>query len=116
LEMLVDTAAVWSTLDLRQLDRLGLRALPTLTKITGAGKTGTRRVAMAEAKSFALGDVLLKETDFALMDLSDWGFAVPGKHLSEVRGILGGHELLANRALIDFGALKLWVKQERRSK
>lgn len=109
-EMLVDTAAVWSTLDVRQVNRLGLLALPTLAKIIGVGKTGTRGVAMAEAKSFSLGDVPMKDTSFALMDLSDWGFAAPGTALSKVQGILGGSELVANSALVDCHGLKLWVK------
>ncbi len=111
LEMLVDTGAVWSVLDLRQLDRLGLRALPTLAKISGAGKTGTRGVAMAEVKSFALGDVPLKEANFALMNLSDWGLGTPGRQLSEVHGILGGAEFVANGAVIDCHHLKLWLKR-----
>lgn len=112
-EMLVDTGAVWSALDMRQLDRLGLRALPTLAKIIGTGKTGTRGVAMAEAKLFALGDVALKDARFAVMDLGDWGFAAPQKQLSEVQGILGGTELVANEAMIDCHRLKLWVKPGR---
>jgi predicted aspartyl protease len=111
LEMLVDTAALWSALDVRQLDRLGLRALPTAAKISGVGHTGTRGVAVGEAKSFTLGDVPVKNAHFAVMDLSDWGLAAPGKGLSEVQGILGGAELLANGALVDCGALKLWVRR-----
>lgn len=112
-EMLVDTGAVWSVLDVRQLDRLGLRALPTLTKVSGAGRTGTRGVAMAEAKTFALGAEPMPETAFALMDLGDWGLAAPGRPLREVQGILGGPELLAGGALIDCQQLKLWVRQKR---
>ena len=110
-EMLVDTGAVWSTLDVRQINRLGLRALPTLAKISGVGKSGTRGVAMAEVNSFVLGEIKMKDTSFALMDLGDWGMAVPGKELGEVEGILGGAELVANGALIDCHALKLWVKR-----
>jgi predicted aspartyl protease len=110
-EMLVDTGAVWSTLDVRQLDRLGLRALPTLTRISGVGKTGTHGVAVGEAKSFVLGDVPVKDTNFALMDLRSWGLAAPGEKLGEVQGILGGSELVANSALIDCHRLKLWVKR-----
>jgi predicted aspartyl protease len=110
-EMLVDTGAVWSTLDVRQLDRLGLRAWPTLAKISGVGRTGTRGVGVAEATMFALGNVPMKDANFALMDLSDWGLAAPGKELSEVQGILGGTELVANGALIDCHRLKLWVKR-----
>ena len=110
-EMLVDTGAVWSTLDVRLLDRLDLRALPTLAKISGVGRAGTRGVAMAEAKSFALGEVPVKDANFALMDLGDWGLAAPGKGLSEVQGILGGTELVANGTLIDCHRLKLWAKR-----
>jgi hypothetical protein len=102
---------VWSALDLRQLDRLKLRALPTLAKVSGVGKTGTRGVAVGEAKSFVLGNVPMKDANFALMDLSDWGLAAPGKELNEVQGILGGSELAANGALIDCHRLKLWVKR-----
>jgi len=115
-EMLVDTGAVWSVIDVRQLDRLGLRALPTLAKISGAGKTGTRAVAMAEVKSLSVGDLLVTDVNVAVIDLSDWGFAAPGKGLSEIQGILGGVELLANGALIDCGGLKLWMKRSSRKK
>ena len=110
-EMLVDSGAVWSSLDLRQLDRLGLRALPSLAKITGVGATGTRGGAGGEAKLFALGDVPMKDANFALMDLSAWGLAATGKDLSEVQGILGGNELAANGAMIDCHRLKLWVRR-----
>jgi len=109
-ELLVDTGAVWSSLDLRQIEQLGLRALPTLAKIGGVGTTCARGVAVGEAKSFALGDVPVKDANFAIMNLGDWGLATPGKKLSEVGGILGGPELVVNGALIDCHRLKLWVK------
>ena len=110
LEMLVDTGAVWSCLDARQCERLGVKALPSPARITGAGKTGTRPVSVAEAKSFRLGEVELRNANLALFDLSDWGFAAPGKALSEVQGILGGEILAATGAVIDCHTMKLWLK------
>jgi len=113
-EMLVDTAAVWSCLDARQSVRLGVRPLPTPRKIIGAGATGARPVSVAEVKTFAVGDFASKSASFALLDLCDWGLGSPGKGLSDVQGILGGAELAASGAVIDCHALKLWVKPARK--
>jgi len=112
-EMLVDTAAVWSCLDARQTGRLGLKPLPSPGKIIGVGATGRRVVAVAEVKSLLLGDVAIKRVNFGLLDLSDWGLAAAGKDLSEVQGILGGGELGASSAVIDCHALKLWINPAR---
>jgi predicted aspartyl protease len=110
-EMLVDTGAVWSCLDAGQAQRLHLKPLPTPRRISGAGATGTRAFAVAEVKSLAFGDVAMKGANFALLDLGDWGFAAPGKGLSEVHGILGGSELTAGSAIIDCHRLMVWVKR-----
>ena len=112
LEMLVDSGAAWSCVDARQRERLGLKALPSLVRISGAGRTGSRNVAVANVNSFRLGEVEMKRTTLAMLDLADWGFAAPEKTLSEVRGILGGEILAAGGAVIDCHALKLWVKRD----
>jgi hypothetical protein len=112
-ELLLDTGAVWSSLDVRLIRRLGLRALPTPARITGVGTTGIRGLEMAEVDHFAFGDVAMKSTSFALMDLRDWGLAAPGSGLSEVKGIFGGSDLLACDAVIDCQRLKLWVRRGR---
>ena len=110
MEMLVDSAAVWSCLDARQVRELGLRVRPTAGKLRGVGATGTRGVAVAEARTFALGDATLNGLNFAVLDLADWGFAAPGERLSEVKGILGGRELALFHAVMDCDESKLWVK------
>jgi len=112
-EMLVDSGAAWSCIDGRQCERLGLKPLPSMTRISGAGKTGIRSVAVAQTKTFQLGDVTVKNANFALFDLADLGFAAPGKTLSEVQGILGGEMLATSSAVIDCHALKLWPKTSR---
>ena len=109
-ELLVDSGAVWSCLDGRQGERLRLKPAPSATRITGAGATGTRGVAVAEVQSFQLGEVAMKVTTLAVFDLSDWGFAAPGRALAKVQGILGGDSLAANEAVIDCHALRLWLR------
>ena len=109
-EMLVDSGAVWSCLDERQRERLRLKLAPSAGRITGAGATGTRSVAVADVKLFQLGEMTMKGTTLAVFDLSDWGFAAPDRALSEVQGILGGDLLAANETMIDCHALKLWLR------
>ena len=109
-EMLLDSGAVWSCVDERQCARLKLKPMPSTARITGAGATGRRSVAVADVKSLRLGEVDLKDNMLALFDLADWGFAAPGKALSEVQGILGGDLLAATSAVIDCQRLKLWLK------
>ena len=113
-ELLVDSGAVWSCLDQRQVARLGLQPQNSTTRITGAGATGIRPVAVANVKSLQLGDVELKGTMLALLDLADWGFAAPEQTLGEVQGILGGDLLAALNAAIDCQRLKLWIKPRTR--
>jgi hypothetical protein len=110
LEMLVDSAAPWSCVDVRQRERLKLRTTASPARITGVGRTGTRGVGVATVKSFQLADVHVKITNLAVFDLTDWGFAASDAALSEVQGILGGDALNAAGAVIDCHGLKLWVK------
>ena len=111
LEMLVDSAAPWSCVDVRQRERLRLKVVAAPAKITGVGRTGMRGVGVATVKSFKLADVDVKIRNLAVFDLADWGFAAPDAALGEVQGILGGDALNAAGAVIDCRALKLWVKQ-----
>jgi len=110
LEMLLDSGAVWSCVDERQCARLKLKPMPSAARITGAGETAMRSVAVADVKSLQLGEVNLKDTTVALFDLADWGFAAPDRTLGEVQGILGGELLAATSAVIDCHRLKLWLK------
>ena len=113
-EMLLDSGAAWSCLDQRQCARLKLKPAASTTRITGAGTTGIRAVAVAEVRAFQLGELAPKEATLALFDLADWGFAAPGMTLSEVQGILGGEWLAATSAVIDCERLKLWVQPRAR--
>lgn len=109
-EMLLDSGAVWSCVDERLCARLKLKPKPSVARISGAGATGLRSVAVANVKSLRLGEVDLKDDTLAVFDLADWGFAAPDQALSEVQGILGGDLLAATSAVIDCHRLKLWLK------
>jgi hypothetical protein len=110
LEMLVDSAAPWSCVDVRQRERLRLKTTASPARITGVGRTGTRGVGVAALKSFRLAEGDVKLMNVAIFDLADWGFAAPDSALNQVQGILGGDALNAAGAVIDCHALKLWVK------
>lgn len=113
LELLVDSAAVWSVLDAHHLERLKLRAEPTLARLTGAGNTGTRPVLLAEPRTFELEHIALHAPRFAVMNLADWDMAAPDTPLPKVGGILGAPELRALEAWLDCHGLKLWVRAPR---
>ena len=110
LELLVDTGAAWSCLDWRQAEAWGLKPRPSATRLSGAGHTGTRGLAVAEVKSLRLGSVEISKVTLGLVALGDWGLAQEGKSLSEVKGLLGGEILAAHGAIIDCGGLKLWLQ------
>lgn len=114
LEMLVDTAAVWSCLDARQIERFKLKPQPTPRRLLGVGTTGTRSFAVAKVESFEVGGSQWKGLNLAVLDLRDWGLAKPDTSLANVVGILGGPELTVSGAVIDFHAQKLWLKPVRR--
>jgi predicted aspartyl protease len=109
-KLLLDSGAVWSCVDSRQCARLQLKPMPSTARITGAGATGVRSVAVAEVNALQLGAVELKDHTLALFDLADWGFAAPEKALSEVQGILGGDLLAATAAMVDCHRLILWLQ------
>jgi predicted aspartyl protease len=114
LEMLVDSAAPWTCVDVRQVERLRLKPTASPAKLTGVGRTGTHRVGVATVKSFRLADVEVKLANVAVLDLADWGLAAPDAALSEVQGLLGGEMLAAMSAVIDCHASRLWLKRPRR--
>jgi predicted aspartyl protease len=109
-ELLVDTGAVWSCLDVDLAKSLGLKLLPTPRQISGTGATGRRGFAVAKVHSIELGGAAMRSLNFAVLELGDWGLAAPGAPLAGVRGIIGGTELAAYHAIIDCHGLRLWLK------
>lgn len=111
-ELLVDSGAMWSCLDAKVADSLGLRALPSLHRMMGPAATGARKVAVADLKSWQLETQPMRTTTVAVFGLKDWGLGPDGELFPEVGGILGGAELITAGAVIDCGGLKLWVRTQ----
>jgi hypothetical protein len=55
----------------------------------------------------------LKDVNLAVFSLKPWGLGIDGKLFNDVSGILGGAELIANGAVIDFSSRKLWLRTKR---
>jgi hypothetical protein len=113
-ELLVDSGAAWSCLDWQHAETWGLKPQPSTTRLSGAGNTGNRGLAVASLKSLHLGEMEISRQTIGLLDLADWGLAQEGKALGEVKGLLGGEIFGAYSAVIDCDGLKLWIKPQAR--
>jgi predicted aspartyl protease len=109
-KLLIDTGGVWTMIDSKQMNRLGIEKQFTTTQVSGLGKIGSAWLDRTRLKSFALGDVRLKNLDVGVADLSGWEIGKPEHSLADVDGILGPDLLAYNRALIDCHNLKLWLQ------
>lgn len=109
-ELLVDSGAAWTCLDWRRAETWGLKPQPSTTRLSGAGNTGTRGLAVTEVNSLRLGEMEIAHAMVGLVDLADWGLARKDTTLSEVKGLLGGEILTAYSVVIDCGGLKMWLK------
>ena len=107
-KLLLDTGWVWTTIDARQMKRLGIEKQFTRAQINGIGKIGSTWLDRTRLKSFALGDVSFKSVDVGVADLSGWDN--PVRSSPDIDGILGPDLLAYNRGLIDCHALKLWLQ------
>ena len=67
--------------------------------------TTVRELTVAERK--------IKDVNLAVLSLEAWGFGPDGKLFNDVSGILGGVELIANNAVLDFSSKKLWLRSGR---
>lgn len=112
-ELLVDTAAMWSCLDTETARVLALRTSPSANQISGAAAAGKRGFGVTKVESFAIGRWQRADVPLAVLALADWGLGTNGQILGEVGGILGGDVMLANAAVIDCGQLKLWLRSRK---
>jgi predicted aspartyl protease len=113
-ELLVDSGAAWTCLDWQQAETWGLKPQPSTTRLSGAGNTGNRGLAVVPVNSLRLGEMEISRQTIGLLDLADWGLAQEGKALGEVKGLLGGEIFGAYSAVIDCDGLKLWIKPQAR--
>jgi predicted aspartyl protease len=109
-ELLVDSGAMWSCLDLNFASDAGLRTGASLQRMSGPGADRQRTYRVADLESWSLGTTAMPTRTVAVLTLEDWGLGTGGKLFPEVGGILGGAELRTGAALIDCGNRKLWLR------
>jgi predicted aspartyl protease len=110
-KLLLDTGWVWTTIDARQMKRLGIEKQFTRERINGIGKIGSAWLDRTKLKTFELGDTSFKSVDVGLADLSGWDIGNPARSSRDIDGILGPDLLAYNRGLIDCHSLKLWLQK-----
>jgi hypothetical protein len=110
-KLLLDTGWVWTTIDARQMKRLGIEKQFTREQINGIGKIGSAWLDRTRLKSFELGDTAFKSVDVGVADLSGWDIGSPARSSPDIDGILGPDLLAYNRGLIDCHGLKLWLQK-----
>jgi predicted aspartyl protease len=109
-KLMVDTGAVWTTIDYKQAKRLGIEKQFTRARVSGVGKIGSAWLDRTKLKSFSVGSVPIKDLDVGVADLSGWSIGDPNQSLADIDGILGADLLAYNRGLIDCHSFKLWLQ------
>ena len=112
-EFLVDSGAVWSCLDTTIARDFTLRLSPSPNQISGVVTAEKKSFHVTTVRKFAVGGGEIQDAGLAVLSLEPWGFGPDGKLFSDVSGILGGAELIANGAMIDFSSRKLWLQTSR---
>jgi predicted aspartyl protease len=110
-KLLLDTGWVWTTIDARQMKRLGIEKQFTREQINGIGKIGSAWLDRTKLKTFELGDTSFKNVDVGVADLSGWDIGNPARSSRDIDGILGPDLLAYNRGLIDCHNLKVWLQK-----
>ncbi len=112
-EFLVDSGAVWSCLDVKAARDFNLRLSPSPNQISGAVSADKKSFHVTTVRELTVAERKIKDASLAVLSLEPWGFGPDGKLFNDVSGILGGAELIANRAVIDFSSRKLWLRAKR---
>ncbi len=112
-ELLVDSGAVWSCLDETTAREFDLRLSPSPNQLSSAVAAAKKQFRVTTVREFTVGGKKIQHSGVAVLNLEPWGFGPDGKLFRDVTGILGGCELIANDAVIDFGSENLWLRTSR---
>jgi len=110
LKLLLDTGGAYTTIDTKQMNRLGIEKQLTRTQVSGIGKIGSAWLDRTRLKSFEIGGVSFKNLEICVADMSGWNIGKPAGSLADLDGLLACDFLAYNRGLIDCHGLKLWLQ------
>src|SRR6266481_5819486 len=85
-KLFLDTGGAFTTIDTKQMNRLGIEKQLTRTQISGIGKIGSTWLDRTRLKSFEVGDVSFKNLEVCVADLSGWSLGKPSHPLEDVDG------------------------------
>ena len=112
-ELLVDSGAMWSCLDTKVARDFNLRLTPTPNQISGTVTADKKNFLVTTVRELTVAERKIKDVNLAVLSLEAWGFGPDGKLFNDVSGILGGAELIANGAVLDFSSKKMWLRSGR---
>ena len=112
-ELLVDSGAMWSCLDTKVARDFNLRLTPSPNQISGAVTADKKNFLVTTVRELTVAERKIKDVNLAVLSLEAWGFGPDGKLFNDVSGILGGAELIANGAVLDFSSKKMWLRSGR---
>jgi predicted aspartyl protease len=111
LTLIVDTGASHTILDRRRAERFGLVLRQERGRAAGLG-TADERVASAVLRNVRLGGLELDSLPVSVLDLAHVNEVLREMRVGAVDGILGADVLHRKQAIIDYGAPRLYIRQE----
>ena len=106
---LVDTGASNSCLSIESKDLYNLKTQGEKFEASGASDKKMEAILSKECK-FKLGRFLMKKQKFVLLDLNHINSLLESQNIKKIDGIIGAEFLKANKAVIDYDNLNLFLK------
>ncbi|MAU58321.1 MAG: acid protease [Flavobacteriaceae bacterium] len=106
---LVDTGASNSCLSIESKDLYNLKTQGEKFEASGASDKKMEAILSKECK-FKLGRFLMKKQKFVLLDLNHINSLLKSQNIKKIDGIIGAEFLKANKAVIDYDNLNLFLK------
>jgi predicted aspartyl protease len=110
LDLIVDTGASHTVIDIARAARFELETRHQGSRATGIGVTA-QRVESGHLADVAIGSVQLDTLRVTVIDLSHVNQVLRQLGADPVDGIIGGDVLMAQRAVIDYGGLTVFLRQ-----
>lgn len=109
-KLLIDTGASRSVFDKNRINRFSENEFTTTEALSTGLGTNTMESHTINLDSLKLGDLVLKDFEAVLLDLSHVNGSYLNMQLEAIDGVLGSDLLMKYKAVIDFkkGVLKLY--------
>ena len=108
-KFLIDTGASNSCLSMENIDLYNLKTQGEKFEASGASDKKMEAILSKECR-FKLGRFLMKKQNFVLLDLNHINSLLESQNIKKIDGIIGAEFLKANKAIIDYDNLNLFLK------